>query len=46
MKAKEDVDLPEVIIGNFSFHGNNIHALIDLGQPILHLCSSHRSFKY
>ena len=37
MKAVEDTDAPDVIIGNFTIFDTFVHALIDLGQPI-HMC--------
>ncbi|KAA3473607.1 DNA/RNA polymerases superfamily protein [Gossypium australe] len=39
MKAKEDVDLHEVITGNFSFLGNNIYALTNPGSTHSYLCT-------
>lgn len=39
MKAKEDVDLPEIITGIFSFLGNNIYALIDPGSTHSYICT-------
>lgn len=39
MKAKEDEDLHEVILGNFSFHTNYIYALIDLGSTYSFICT-------
>ena len=32
MKAHEDQDAPEVIVGIFSLYDNEMHALIDLGS--------------
>lgn len=32
--AKEDAEAPNVIIGNFTLFGIDIHALIDLGSTI------------
>ena len=33
MKAVEDKDAPDVIVGNFNIFDTIVHALIDQGQP-------------
>ena len=40
MKAVEDKDAPDVIVGNFHIFETIIHALIDLGSTHSYLCTS------
>ena len=39
MKAVEDTDAPDVIIGNFTIFGNIVHALIDPGSTHSYVCT-------
>ena len=39
MKAREDLDAPEVIAGIFSLYDMEIHTLIDLGSPHSYVCT-------
>ena len=41
MKAREDLDAPEVIASIFSLYDMEIHALIDLGSTHSYVCTEH-----
>ena len=41
LKAREDVDAPEVIVGMFFLYDMEIHALIDPGSPHSYVCTKH-----
>ena len=41
MKAREDQDAPEVIVGIFSLYGIEMHALIDPGSTHSYVCMEH-----
>ena len=41
MKAREDQDAPEVIVGIFSLNDIDMHALIDLGSTHSYVCTEH-----
>ena len=41
MKAHEDSDAPEVIVGIFSLYDMEIYALIDLGSTNSYVCTKH-----
>ena len=40
MKAVEDTDAPDVIIGNFTIFNSFVHALIDPGSTHSHVCTN------
>ena len=40
MKAVEDKDAPDVIVGNFDIFYTLVHALIDLGSTHSYICTS------
>ena len=40
MKAVEDKDAPDVIVGNFNIFDTIVHALIDLGSTHSYVCTS------
>ena len=40
MKAVEDKDAPDSIVGNFHIFETNVHALIDLGSTHSYICTS------
>ena len=44
MKAVEDTDAPDVIVGNFTIFDNIMHALIDLGSTHSYICTDIPSF--
>ena len=39
MKAAEDTDAPDVIVGNFQIFDIIVHALIDPGSTHLYICT-------
>ena len=39
MKVVEDIDAPDVIVGNFTFFDTIVHALIDLGSTHSYVCT-------
>ena len=39
MKAVEDTDTPDVIVGNFTIFDTIMHALIDLGSTHSYICT-------
>ena len=41
MKAREDQDAPEVIVGIFSLYDIEMHALIDPGSTHSYVCIKH-----
>ena len=41
MKAREDPDAPEVIVGLFSLYDIEIHALIDPSSTHSYVCTEH-----
>ena len=41
MKACEDQDAPEVIVGIFSLYDIEMHALIDPGSTNSYICTEH-----
>ena len=41
MKAREDQDAPEVIVGIISLYGIEMHALIDPGSTHSYVCIEH-----
>ena len=41
MKAREDQDAPEVVVGIFSLYDIEMHALIDPGSTHLYVCTKH-----
>ena len=41
MKARDDQDAPEVIVGIFSLYDIEMHALIDLGSTHSYVCIEH-----
>ena len=41
MKARQDQDAPEVIVGIFSLFDIEMHALIDLGSTHSYVCLEH-----
>ena len=40
MKAVEDTDAPDVIVGNFTIFDTIVHALIDLGSTHSYVCTN------
>ena len=40
MKAVEDIDAPDVIIGNFTIFDTIVHALIDPGSTHSYVCTN------
>ena len=45
MKAVEDTDAPDVIVGNFQIFDTIVHALIDLGSTHSYICTDIPSVK-
>ena len=41
MKAREDQDAPEVIVGIFSLNDIEMHALLNLGSTHSYICTEH-----
>ena len=39
MKAVEDIDSPDVIVGNFQIFDTHVHALIDPGSTHSYICT-------
>ena len=45
MKAVEDTDAPNVIVGNFQIFDTSVHALIDPGSTHSYICTDIPSVK-
>ena len=46
MKAVEDTDAPDVIVGNFQIFYTTVHALIDPGSTHSYICTDIPSLGY